>query len=72
MEEPKLFKVFDTINVEVSEFKDEPRVDIRRWYNKKDSEEIYRTRKGINMSLDEWDEFVSKINDIDDFVQDNI
>lgn len=71
-EEPKLFKVSDTIYVEVSEFNNETRVDIRRWFNKKDSEEIYRTRKGLNVHIEEWKEIVSKVNEIDNFIKENI
>lgn len=58
------------INVEVSEFRDQKRVDIRRWYEDKETKEMKRTNKGINMSLDEWDALKQIFGEIMAYVED--
>lgn len=53
------------IKIEISEFKGKTRVDIRRWFKVKGSDEFARTTKGISLSLDEWNLLKIKIDDID-------
>jgi len=51
------------IRVQAEEFKGRWYVSIRRWYQ--DNEGEWRpTRKGINMKLDEWDEFLGQLHKI--------
>ncbi|MFW6281225.1 MAG: transcriptional coactivator p15/PC4 family protein [bacterium] len=58
------------INVEVSEFRGQKRVDIRRWYEDKETKEMKRTNKGINMSLDEWDALKQIFGEIMAYIED--
>lgn len=60
------------IQVEVSEFRGEKRIDIRRWYQDKNSGEWKRTQKGINMSVEEWQAFLEQIEDVKEYVNDNL
>jgi len=60
------------IKVEVSEFRGEKRVDIRRWYQDKDSGEWKRTSKGLNMSVDEWGSFLEQLEDIKDYIKESL
>ena len=49
--------------MQAEEFKGRWYVSIRRWYQ--DNEGEWRpTRKGINMKLDEWDEFLGQLHKI--------
>ena len=71
MDAPLELKGTKDIQVEVSEFRGEKRVDIRRWYQDKNSGEWKRTQKGMNMSLEEWEEFCNQFEDIMEYVQEN-
>jgi hypothetical protein len=66
--ESNVTNVSGNIFLEVSEFNGEMRIDIRKWYDKKDGEK-YRTAKGINFSLEEWDEFMIKLEAIKGFIK---
>lgn len=66
-----LLEVTDGIFVEVSEFREEKRIDVRRWYQNKDGG-FYRTRKGLNVTLDEWNDLVAKIEEVDKYVQEKV
>ena len=57
------------IKVEVSEFKGQMRVDIRKWYVDKSSNEWVRTAKGINMSVKEWEELKNQMSAISSHVE---
>lgn len=57
------------IQVEVSEFRGKKRVDIRRWYQDKETGEYKRTSKGLNMSLDEFEALCEQWNDVMEYVQ---
>tara|TARA_Y100000310_G_C20418485_1_gene685505 strand:- start:413 stop:637 length:225 start_codon:yes stop_codon:yes gene_type:complete len=64
---PILFQIANDINLEVSEYKGNKRVDIRKWYEDGNGD-LARTRKGVNMTFDEWDEFLEKIDQMKEFV----
>jgi len=66
-----LFKVTENIFVNVSEFNNEKRIDIRRWLENKDGEK-YRTRKGLNVSIDEWSDLVTLIDEINEYVHERV
>lgn len=57
------------IYVDVSDYREQKRVDIRKWYEK--DGELKPTKKGINMSVDEYIEFFDQIEEIDNFVRKN-
>jgi len=63
-----LFEITDSIYVEVSEWKGQKRVDIRRWYNDKETGELKRTGKGINLSYDEFLNLVRKMETLEEYV----
>lgn len=72
MDTPLDIKETKDIKVEVSEFRGEKRIDIRRWYQDKDSGEWKRTSKGLNMSVDEWDSLVEQFEDIKSYIKENL
>lgn len=57
------------IYVDVSDYREQKRVDIRKWYEK--DGELKPTKKGINMSVEEYIEFFDQIEEIDNFVRKN-
>ena len=63
---PVLFEITEGIHCEVSKFKGKTRVDIRKWFL--NDEELIRTRKGINLSLEEWDEFLKNLAELKEFI----
>lgn len=64
-----MFEITENIFAEISEFQGNKRIDIRRWYKKDD--EWHRTRKGINLSKDEWNDFVSNFEEMKDYLAKN-
>ena len=60
------------IKIEVSEFQGKKRVDIRKWYQDKNSGEYKRTQKGLNITTEEWESFLNQIEDIKSFVKENL
>lgn len=64
----KYIEVIEGVFCEVSEFKGVKRIDIRKWYQD-DNNEWQRTRKGISLEKAGWDDFVANINDVDEFVK---
>lgn len=66
----KNFEIVEGVFCEVSDFRGKKRVDIRRWYQDKDGE-WQRTRKGINLDMEEFGDFASGIDDVKKFVEEN-
>ncbi len=60
------------IKVEVSEFKGKMRVDIRKWYQEKDSGEWKRSPKGLNITIDEWNLFKDQFKDIESYIKEQL
>jgi len=50
------------IRIEKSEFKGKIYVGIRQWYD--DNGEMKPGNKGINLTIEEWQEIVSKLDEI--------
>lgn len=65
----KLFPVTENLLVQVSEFKGKKRVDIRKWFKGENTEEFFRSKKGLNITTEEWDDFAAQVGDIDKFVR---
>jgi hypothetical protein len=60
------------VKVEVSEFQGKMRVDIRKWYQDKNTGEWKRTAKGLNITLEEWESFKNQINDISSYIKEEV
>jgi hypothetical protein len=60
------------IKIEVSEFKGKMRVDIRKWYQEKDSGEWKRSSKGLNITIDEWNLFKNQFKDIESYIKEQL
>ena len=60
------------IKVEVSEFKGKMRVDIRKWYQEKDSGEWKRSPKGLNITIDEWNLFKDQFKDVESYIKEQL
>lgn len=60
------------IKIEVSEFKGKMRVDIRKWYQEKDSGEWKRSPKGLNITIDEWNLFKAQFKDIESYIKEQL
>ena len=58
--------------VEISEFKGQSRIDIRKWFKGREDGTYMRTRNGLNVSKQEWDELMEVFGKVDAFVQENI
>lgn len=66
----KNFEITEGVFCTVSEFRGKMRVDIRKWYQNKDGE-WKGTPKGINLTLEQWDDFVASFEDIQNFVKES-
>ncbi len=60
------------IKIEVSEFKGKMRVDIRKWYQEKDSGEWKRSPKGLNITIDEWNLFKDQFKDVESYIKEQL
>jgi len=65
------FEVCDGIFLSVSEYRGQKRVDIRKWYEEKNTGEMKPTTKGINMTMEQWEDFGAKFNEIMEYVEKN-
>lgn len=54
----------DDIQIEKTEYNGETYVSIRKWYKDKTTGESKPTKNGINMKLEEWEEFCEKFEEI--------
>jgi len=65
-----LFKLTENIFIEFSysDELEESRIDIRRWYKDRKSGMMLRSRKGINLSVDEWDTLVESWDELREFM----
>jgi len=59
--------ITEDVFVEVSEFRGAPRIDIRKWFDNKG--EMARGKNGLNISVDTWNDFVSKWDEIKEYVE---
>lgn len=59
--------ITEDIFVEVSEFRGVSRIDIRKWYDNKG--EMARGKNGFNIDVDTWNDFVSKWDEIKEYVK---
>ncbi|MHA1302158.1 MAG: transcriptional coactivator p15/PC4 family protein [Candidatus Heimdallarchaeaceae archaeon] len=64
----KLFGVTENICCEVSTYQGKTKVDLRKWFQA-ENKMFFRTKMGIKMTKDEWDDFIVQIGEIDKFVQ---
>jgi len=62
-----MFEITEGIFLTANEFKNNLRIDIRKWYKDKENE-WKPTKKGISFNVDEWSDFVSSFEDIKNFV----
>jgi len=67
----KLFGVTENICCEVSTYQGKTKVDIRRWFQA-ENKLFFRTKIGIKMTKDEWNDLIAQIEDIDQFVQEQL
>lgn len=65
------FEITENIFLQITEFQGQKRIDIRKWFKDKENE-WQRTRKGINLSVDEWTEFLENFEAMVDFIEDKI
>lgn len=66
-----ILPVTEKVYVEVSEFRDKTYVGIREWF-KADNGLWYRTKKGINFQIEDFEDFIAQIEDITKFVMDKV
>lgn len=67
--DPNMFAVTENVICQVSLYKEKKRVDIRKWWYNKDIGKFLRSKNGLNIELDDWNDFVARISDLDLFVQ---
>ncbi len=63
-----MFEIVENMNAEVSMFMGKPRIDIRKWFMDKKREEYRRGKNGLNLSVEEWENFVAKFDELKEFV----
>ena len=69
----KLYGVTETICCEVSTYQGKTKIDLRKWFQAGGCENLFfRTKMGIKMSKDEWNDLVCQIDEIDQFVQEEL
>lgn len=66
----KLLPITENICAEVSEFKGKTYCSIRKWYEK--DGKFFRSKNGINVELEDWNDIISDIENIDAFIQGEI
>ena len=64
----KLYGVTENICCEVSTYQGRTKIDLRKWFQA-DNKLFFRTKMGIKMTKDEWNDFIVQVDDIDQFVQ---
>lgn len=64
----KVFGITENLIAQVSMWNNKKRVDIRRWFQGEDGN-FYRSKKGLNITTDEWDDMVAQIDELDQFVR---
>ena len=67
----KVFTILENVLAEVSEYQGKTRIDLRKWYQDSKTELFARSKKGLNLELADWNDFVAKIEEVDEFVQAN-
>ena len=65
-----MFEIEPDIKIIVNEFKGKKYIDIRKYYL--DEDEMKPTKKGISFNEQQWDEFSSKFQDIQNFVKEKL
>ena len=68
----KLFPLMESVYLQVAEYRGEKRIDIRKWYFNKKKNEYGRSKNGLNLTVEEWGDFLAVIDDMDSFIQENI
>ena len=54
----------NSIKVMVKEFQRQIKIHIRHYYKAKDEDRWYPTKKGVALSLEEWDKFIEEFTAI--------
>jgi len=62
--------ITENVYAEVSEFKGKIYCSIRKWFEK--DKKFYRSRNGINVEPEDWNDIVAKIEEIDKFIQEEL
>jgi hypothetical protein len=67
----KQMQITEDVFAEVTEWRGKKRVDIRKWY-KTATGELARTQKGLNFSLEDWQIFCDKFEELKKHVSENL
>lgn len=59
------------ICIQISEWKGIKKIDLRRWW-RAPNDTWARSKNGLNVTLEEWNELIEKIGIMDKFVQDHL
>jgi len=62
-----LLSITENICAEVSTFKEKTYCSIRKWYEK--DGKFFRSKNGLNVEPEDWDDIISDIENIDAFIQ---
>ena len=68
--ENNLLPITENICAEVSEFRGTPYCSIRKWYEKDGA--FYRSKNGLNVEPDDWNDIMASMEDIDLFFQEEL
>ena len=62
--------ITENIYAEVSKFQGKPYCSIRKWYEKEGK--FFRSKNGLNVEPDDWNDIVARIEEIDKFIQEEL
>ena len=54
----------DDIKIEKTEYNNEDYISIRKWYKDRETGELKPTKSGINFTMEAWEEFIEKFDEI--------
>lgn len=68
-EKQDAFAMSENVVIVVGTFKGKQRVDVRKWWFSKKEETWNRSKNGLNLDVDEWNDFVAMVQEADEWVQ---
>ena len=63
----EMFQITENIYGSVSKFKGQDRIDIRKYFDNTMGETL-PTQKGINLSTEQWDVFITKLPELQAYI----
>jgi hypothetical protein len=62
------FEISENKFAEVTTYRGKDKLDIREWYTDRNTQELKRTRKGVQLTAEEWDDFKARWEEFKEYV----